>query len=103
MDQINSIQNLQTNALTNYSPEKQVRTPGESQAAFAKSLNNAINQLNETQKASDAKTEALAKGEIDDLHDVMITAQKASITLTTAVEVQRKALDAYNEMMRMQV
>ncbi|MFB4475749.1 flagellar hook-basal body complex protein FliE, partial [Oceanobacillus caeni] len=48
-------------------------------------------------------TEALASGNIDDLHDVMITAQKASITLETTVQIQKKVIDAYNEIMRMQV
>ncbi|QTN01456.1 flagellar hook-basal body complex protein FliE [Sediminibacillus dalangtanensis] len=78
-------------------------TPGEAQGQFANSLKNAIDTLNNYQVESDKKTQALANGEIDDLHDVMITAQKASITLNTAVEMQRKAIDAYNEVMRMQV
>ncbi|HLR22194.1 MAG TPA: flagellar hook-basal body complex protein FliE, partial [Pseudogracilibacillus sp.] len=45
----------------------------------------------------------LAEGKIDNLHDVMISAQKANIKIETAVEVQQKALDAYNEIMRMQI
>nr|WP_229666602.1 flagellar hook-basal body complex protein FliE [Paraliobacillus quinghaiensis] len=76
---------------------------GEAQGQFAGQLKNAIEQLNASQIQSDLKTEALVNGEIDDLHDVMITAQKASVTLNTAVEVQRKAIDAYNEIMRMQI
>ncbi|CQR47703.1 Flagellar hook-basal body complex protein FliE [Paraliobacillus sp. PM-2] len=78
-------------------------SPGKAQHQFASSLKNAINQLNASQIAADVKTEALVNGEIDDLHDVMITAKKASITLNTAVEVQKKAVDAYNEIMRMQI
>ena len=78
-------------------------TPGEAQATFADSLKGAIENLNEIQMESDSKTKALATGNIDDLHDVMITAQKASITLETTVQVQKKVIDAYNEIMRMQV
>ncbi|UFU01021.1 flagellar hook-basal body complex protein FliE [Radiobacillus kanasensis] len=78
-------------------------TPGEAQNKFSTSLKNAIETLNSAQIESDRKTEALAKGEITDLHDVMITSQKASITLQTAIEVQRKVIDAYTEVMRMQV
>jgi flagellar hook-basal body complex protein FliE len=33
----------------------------------------------------------------------MIAQQKANITLQTAVEVRNKVIDAYQEMMRMQV
>ncbi|WP_276208250.1 flagellar hook-basal body complex protein FliE [Gracilibacillus sp. YIM 98692] len=75
----------------------------DAQKAFTQNLKNAIDQMNQAQHQSNQKTEALAKGEIDDLHDVMITAQKASITLQTGVQVQKKAVDAYNEVMRMQV
>ncbi|MGJ9458854.1 flagellar hook-basal body complex protein FliE [Oceanobacillus sp. CF4.6] len=78
-------------------------TPGEAQASFADSLKGAVENLNTIQMESDSKTEGLANGNIDDLHDVMITAQKASITLETTVQVQKKVIDAYNEIMRMQV
>ncbi|MFB1049578.1 flagellar hook-basal body complex protein FliE [Paraliobacillus sp. JSM ZJ581] len=78
-------------------------SPNKAQKQFASSLKDAINQLNTSQIVSDEKTKALVNGEIDDLHDVMITAQKASITLNTAIEVQKKAIDAYNEIMRMQI
>lgn len=78
-------------------------SPGKAQEDFSNMLKDAIEQVNDTQVASGIKTEALAKGQIDDLHDVMITAQKASITLETSVQIQRKVIDAYNEIMRMQV
>nr|WP_234400745.1 flagellar hook-basal body complex protein FliE [Virgibacillus senegalensis] len=82
---------------------EKLQTPAQAQGNFATSLKSAIDTLNNYQVESDKKTQALANGEIDDLHDVMITAQKASVTLETAVEMQRKAIDAYNEVMRMQV
>ncbi|WP_170840656.1 flagellar hook-basal body complex protein FliE [Oceanobacillus limi] len=78
-------------------------SPGEEQGKFANALKNAIEEVNEAQIVSDKKTEALAMGKIDDLHDVMITAQKASVTLEATVQVQKKAIDAYNEIMRMSV
>ncbi|WP_339227704.1 flagellar hook-basal body complex protein FliE [Oceanobacillus sp. FSL K6-2867] len=78
-------------------------TPGEAQANFAETLKGAIDNLNSIQMESDNKTEALANGNIDDLHDVMITAQKASITLETTVQIQKKVIDAYNEIMRMSI
>ncbi|GAA5415100.1 flagellar hook-basal body complex protein FliE [Paraliobacillus ryukyuensis] len=101
---LTNIQALQaTGQATNVASTSPKITPGEAQNKFASSLKGAIDQLNASQVASDVKTQALVNGEIDDLHDVMITAQKASITLNTAIEVQKKAVDAYKEMMRMQV
>ncbi|WP_060680118.1 flagellar hook-basal body complex protein FliE [Virgibacillus halodenitrificans] len=78
-------------------------SPGKAQANFANSLKSAMNEVNKAQIASDKKTDDLINGKVDDLHEVMITAQKASITLDTTVQIQRKAIDAYNEIMRMQV
>ncbi|GIO21963.1 flagellar hook-basal body complex protein FliE [Oceanobacillus sp. J11TS1] len=78
-------------------------TPYEVHNNFSSMLKNAIEDLNHTQLESDMKTEGLANGNVENLHDVMISAQKASITLETGVQVQKKVIDAYNEIMRMQV
>lgn len=83
--------------------DKIEKTPAESQTNFAEMLKATINNVNDAQAESELKTDALAKGEIDDLHEVMIAGQKASILTETTVQVQRKVIDAYNEVMRMQV
>ena len=70
---------------------------------FAQELKKAIEQVDAAQQQSDQATKALINGNIDDLHQVMIQSQKASITLETSVQIQRKVIDAYNEIMRMQV
>nr|WP_241657168.1 flagellar hook-basal body complex protein FliE [Halobacillus salinus] len=78
-------------------------TPGEAHATFANQLKSAIDGVNKSQVQSNQMTQALARGEVDDLHNVMITAQKASITMQTTVEIQNKVVEAYKEIMRMQV
>ncbi|MED3646676.1 flagellar hook-basal body complex protein FliE [Halalkalibacterium halodurans] len=78
-------------------------TPAEAQETFKQALSQAINNVNDLQKVSAEKTELLAKGKIKDLHDVMITGQKASITLSATVEIRNKVIEAYQEIMRMQV
>lgn len=70
---------------------------------FATVLKNALENVSKAEHESNVKTELFAAGKIDNLHDVMITAQKASIAVETAVQIQQKVIDAYNEMMRMQV
>ena len=66
-------------------------------------MKNAISEVNSTQIQSDVVTEGFIKGEQIDLHEVMIVAQKASITMQTALEIRNKAVEAYQEIMRMQV
>ncbi|MGP4068049.1 flagellar hook-basal body complex protein FliE [Halobacillus sp. B29] len=80
-----------------------VSSPAEAQVKFADQLKNAIDKVNQGQIESDQKTKALASGEIDNLHEVMITSKKASITMQTSVEVRNKVVEAYKEIMRMQV
>lgn len=80
-----------------------VQTPSQAQENFADILKKSIENMNNVEALSDKKTEALVSGDIEDLHEVMIAAQKASITVEATVQVQKKVIDAYNEIMRMQV
>jgi flagellar hook-basal body complex protein FliE len=82
---------------------KPVKTPYEAQQSFANVLKNAINEVNDYQIQSDQMTNKLIRGENVELHDVMIAAQKASITLNATVEVRNKVIDAYQEIMRMNI
>jgi flagellar hook-basal body complex protein FliE len=78
-------------------------TPAESQKKFASFLADSLNKVNEAQIHSDVATTKLANGEKIDLHEVMITSQKASVTLQATLEIRNKVIEAYQEVMRMQV
>ena len=71
--------------------------------SFSDTLNEAISNVNELQKESDKKIQELATGKTDDVASVMITAEKADIALRTMVQVRNKIIDAYQEIMKMQV
>jgi len=71
--------------------------------SFGSVLKNAISAVNDSQIASDKMTDKLVNGENVELHDVMISAQKANITLNTALQVRNKVVEAYQEIMRMSV
>ena len=93
---ITSLQPLQT-----ASPAAQLQ---QSQGTgFSEMLKQSINQVNEMQVKSDGMTAALAEGKNVQLQDVMITAEKASVAMLTAIEIRNKAVEAYQEMMRMQM
>ncbi|MDF1506592.1 flagellar hook-basal body complex protein FliE [Robertmurraya sp. DFI.2.37] len=78
-------------------------TPYEAQKSFASVLKQSIEKVNEAQVQSDVMTEKLARGENVDLHQVMIASQKASVTLQATMEIRNKVIEAYQEVMRMQV
>lgn len=78
-------------------------TPFESQQNFGTFLKDAIQDVNVQQIKSDTMTQKLIMGENVDLHNVMITAQKASIALNATMEVRNKVIEAYQEIIRMPV
>ena len=70
---------------------------------FVDAMSEFIGDVNSLQKESGQKTEAFIKGEPVDIHDVMITAQKAKTSFELLMELRNKALDLYKEVNRMQV
>lgn len=85
------------------SASKNNMTPAEAQEQFSTFLKNSIEEVNAAQIQSDKITEKMVRGEQVDLHTVMITSQKASVMLQTTLEIRNKAVEAYQEIMRMQV
>jgi flagellar hook-basal body complex protein FliE len=78
-------------------------TPSEVSEQFSGFLNKAMNDLNEQQAAVDDVNQKFVKGEISDVHQVMLTSEKASLGLQLTVQVRNKMIEAYQEIMRMQV
>lgn len=71
--------------------------------AFGDTLNNAIHQVDQAQKAADAQITAFVAGEQENLHEVMIAMNQAELSLQLMTEVRNRMLETYQELMRMQV
>ncbi|RXI98011.1 flagellar hook-basal body complex protein FliE [Anaerobacillus alkaliphilus] len=102
MEPVSMKPNTVMNISNGYQPVRKL-TPAEAQNSFKVALSDALNNVNKAQHASALATEKLARGENIDLHQVMITAQKSSISLQATIEVRNKIVEAYQEVMRMQV
>lgn len=72
-------------------------------AGFSQALSEAINQLDQTEAASQQQTMALLTGQDESIHQVMIESEKAQLALSLAIQVRNKVLEAYKEMMQMQI
>ena len=70
---------------------------------FADTLKDAVGSVNELQKSSDVAMQNLATGKTDNVADVMIATEKADIALRLMMQVRNKIIDAYQEVMKMQV
>jgi flagellar hook-basal body complex protein FliE len=72
------------------------------QAGFADMLGKAIDQLQSVTDEADAKVQAFATGQDVELHDVMLALEAESMAMNLATTVRNKAVDAYQEIFRMQ-
>ncbi|MBQ9140736.1 MAG: flagellar hook-basal body complex protein FliE [Lachnospiraceae bacterium] len=107
---INSIQALNklnstegVSSLTGSLFEKSQEASG---TVFESFLNTAINNINTTNSyLSNAENEEIkfALGETENTHDLTIALQKASTALQYTVAVRDKLLEAYKEIMQMQI
>lgn len=100
---IESISLFQPSQISTAQGSTEKTSPYEAQQNFGDFLTNAIESVNAEQKTSDVLTEKLINGEDVELHNVMIASQKASITLNATLEIRNKVVEAYQEIMRMQV
>ena len=74
--------------------------PAEStRSAFASGLEQVQGSLDQ----ADALGQQLASGELTDLHEYMASATKASLAVELTVAIRDKAVEAYQEIMRMQI
>ncbi|MFP4661049.1 MAG: flagellar hook-basal body complex protein FliE [Halanaerobiales bacterium] len=71
--------------------------------SFAEMLKNNLNDTNEALKEADQVSEAFATGKIDDIHRVTIATENARVALNLTLSIQSKVMQAYNEIMRLQI
>ena len=74
-----------------------------SQMSFADTLKDAVGQVNTLKKTADKQAQALATGQTTDIPNVMMAAEKADIALRMMVQVRNKIIQAYEDVMKMQV
>jgi len=100
MNMINPIQSrLQLLNLNQIDDKKQTETGKDFQALLKEN----INKVNNHQLESNQLTEDFALGKTDNIHQVMIAGEKAETSMKLTLAVQNKVIDAYKEIMRLQV
>jgi flagellar hook-basal body complex protein FliE len=76
---------------------------GEAGHSFADMLKDSVNKVNEMQVQSDTAINELVAGRTKNIHETMLSIERADTSLKLAMQVRNKVLDAYREIMRMQV
>ena len=70
---------------------------------FSTLVKDSIASINRQQVAADQAAADLASGKNTNIHEVMIKMEEAEISLRLMVQMRNKVVEAYQEIMRMQV
>ena len=87
-----STSDMASSGLSNSSPE-----------SFSGILQNAVDSVNKTQTEADTAIKELVSGRNKNIHEALLAVEKADSSLKLMMQVRNKILDAYKEVMRMQV
>lgn len=71
-------------------------------SVFAAQLTGAVDNVTALQSESNALAVKAVTGDLTDIHDATIASTRAAVTLELVAGVRNKAVDAFNEIMRMQ-
>ncbi len=89
--------------INNLNAVKNVDHINTSKTSFEDLFKDALDKVNELQVQADEYNKLFATGQVDNIHQVMIASEKAQIAMQFTLSIRNQVLDAYKEIMRMQV
>jgi len=72
-------------------------------AGFSELLQKTVQSVNESMQEADSSAAGLMRGEHANIHETMIAMEKANIKFRLLTRAQNKVVDAYKEILRMQL
>jgi flagellar hook-basal body complex protein FliE len=96
------------NSITNITPLtlpqlNQAISPAGQPGEFQKVLTGAINQVESLNNNAAESVQKFLRGDSDELHSTILAAQKAELAFQLGLQVRNKVVDAYQEIMKMQM
>jgi flagellar hook-basal body complex protein FliE len=88
-------------SLAQITPAKQAEP--DAATSFAGMITNGLENLQKTQGTADSLAQQAATGDLGDLHDYMIASTQASLATELTVAVRNRAVESFQEIMRMQI
>ena len=78
-------------------------TTAPTKSSFAEAIGNALEGVSAAEGKADLLAQDIAAGGDTPVHELMVAMSEASLSLEMLVQVRNRALEAYQEIMRMQV
>ena len=82
---------------------QQVPQPGADEGSFQDVLSGALSSLSKVQAEAESSAAQLISGQPVELHEVLLATERASISFQLVVQARNKVVEAYQDVMRMQV
>ncbi|MBT6717832.1 MAG: flagellar hook-basal body complex protein FliE [Nitrospina sp.] len=94
-------------ALQGVGPSKGLSIPGETKGtdgpSFADTLAQSLDKVNTLQKEADVAIQDFVTGDTRNIHETMLAVGKADLAFRLTMQVRNKMVEAYQEVMRLQV
>ena len=105
INNINNMINIENNIekINNQSKALTIQDNVENKLSFGEYLKKSLENVNDLQIESDRQSTLLATGQAENVHDITIAAAKSKVSLDLTMAVRNKVIEAYKEIMRMQV
>jgi flagellar hook-basal body complex protein FliE len=78
-------------------------TNSENKMSFSDLLNRSLMEVNGLQKDANTAIELLATGKSKNIHETMLAVEKADIAFRAMNQIRLKVIEAYQEIMKMQI
>lgn len=84
-------------------PAQEATTTGAGTTSFVQSLKNALQEIDRGQMQDDDRMDSSVRGQGPELYKVLPASEEAGLALQMTMQFRTKVLDAYQEVMRMQL
>ncbi|WP_027181665.1 flagellar hook-basal body complex protein FliE [Oleidesulfovibrio alaskensis] len=97
-----------SNALSNFTKAERSIQSGKLtpeprvERSFSDTINSSVKKVNDMQSEKSTMIQSFASGETQNVHELMITLQKASVAVKMTSAVRNKVMEAYRELSKMQ-
>lgn len=109
MSAIEPIASATAQQLSSVLPQHDLVSPADLQqtpqagAVFSQLVSQGLQGINEQLMVNQKDLQALASGKVDNLHDVMIRLEESRVSFQLMMQVRARLLEAYQDIMKMQV
>ncbi len=101
MNNIDALRNIGNLGQVNLT--KKTQSTDKNAPSFKATFKNFLNEVNDNQLKADESVKKMMAGEITDVHQVMSTVGEAKLSMDMLLALREKALEGYQEVMRMRL